>query len=123
MRRLSPAAASSDRELRSFLQITLPSYLLPTLFVYQQALPPSPKGKVDCGALPQLDEPREARAALAPRDELERQLVQIWTEILRLPSIGVRDTFFDLRRFSPDHSYAVDPGAHHRQTSALIIPI
>jgi hypothetical protein len=70
--------------------------LLPAVFVYLPALPRSPNGKVDRGALPPPDELNEARAALAPRDELERQLVQVWTEILGLPSIGVRDNFFDL---------------------------
>ncbi|KYC39907.1 hypothetical protein WA1_28480 [Scytonema hofmannii PCC 7110] len=30
------------------------------------------------------------------RDEIERQLVQIWEEVLGIQSIGVRDNFFDL---------------------------
>ncbi len=86
----------TDEELRSFLRSKLPRYLLPAVIVYQAALPLSPNGKVDRSALPSPDERIDARAALAPRDELERQLVQVWTEILRVPSIGVRDNFFDL---------------------------
>jgi acyl-coenzyme A synthetase/AMP-(fatty) acid ligase len=39
-------------ELRSFLQRKLPRYLLPAVFVYLPALPLSPNGKVDRGALP-----------------------------------------------------------------------
>jgi amino acid adenylation domain-containing protein/non-ribosomal peptide synthase protein (TIGR01720 family) len=32
----------------------------------------------------------------APRDHLERQLVEIWQEVLQLPAIGIQDNFFDL---------------------------
>jgi hypothetical protein len=86
----------TNEELRSFLRSKLPRYLLPAVFVYLLALPLSPNGKVDRGALRPPDDLIGARPAIAPRDELERQLVQVWTEILRLPSIGVRDNFFDL---------------------------
>jgi acyl-CoA synthetase (AMP-forming)/AMP-acid ligase II len=66
-----------DEELCSFLQSKLPRYLLPSMFVYQPSLPLSPNGKVDRSALPSPNELIGARAALAPRDELERQLVQV----------------------------------------------
>ncbi len=34
--------------------------------------------------------------AAAPRSPLERELVQLWSELLRTPRIGVHDGFFDL---------------------------
>lgn len=36
------------------------------------------------------------RSIVAPRDDLERQLTQIWERVLGVTPIGVRDNFFDL---------------------------
>ncbi|MEW6406571.1 MAG: alpha/beta fold hydrolase, partial [Chloroflexota bacterium] len=36
------------------------------------------------------------REVLAPRDEMERQLIQIWEQVLGIHPIGIRDNFFDL---------------------------
>jgi amino acid adenylation domain-containing protein len=36
-----------------------------------------------------------ARAARAPRNELESSLLEVWRETLRVPELGVRDDFFD----------------------------
>lgn len=36
------------------------------------------------------------RSLVAPRDDLERQLTQIWERVLGVNPIGVRDNFFDL---------------------------
>jgi len=32
----------------------------------------------------------------APRTDLERQLAELWAELLRVPSVGIHDNFFDL---------------------------
>jgi acyl carrier protein len=37
-----------------------------------------------------------ASSVAAPRTELEEQLVALWADLLHLPSLGVRDNFFDL---------------------------
>ncbi|RVW00669.1 non-ribosomal peptide synthase/polyketide synthase [Rhodococcus xishaensis] len=74
----------------------LPDYMVPTMVVVLPgALPLTPNGKLDRRALPAPD-----WAALAgdgtPRDEVERQLCEIFSEILHLPAVGVHDGFFDL---------------------------
>ena len=53
-----------------------------------------PNGKFDRSALAPPD--RTFREYVAPRNEVERRLVDIWQEVLRVPRVGVTDTFFEL---------------------------
>jgi aspartate racemase len=93
-----PDPQSLTRELREFLKGKLPEYMMLSDFVWMERLPLNPNGKVDRRALPA---PVELRAGLsdgivAPRSPLERQLAQLWEEILDTRPIGIRDDFFDL---------------------------
>jgi len=85
-------------ELRNFLFELLPNYMVPSMFVMLDALPLTPNGKVDVGALPVPDQQRPdlERAFVAPRDTVELKLTQIWSDILGIHTIGVKDNFFDL---------------------------
>ncbi len=90
----APEAAT----LRRDLQEILPDYMVPGVFVVLDALPKSPNGKVDRSALETaVGETLDARTEYeAPRDELERDLVRIWKEVLGRERVGVHDNFFDL---------------------------
>jgi len=94
--RQPPAPAAG--ELRGFLQTKLPDYMLPSAFVFLEALPLSPNGKVDRRALPAPDDerPKLEKKYVAPRDSTELQLAQIWEDVLGIRPIGVTDHFFDL---------------------------
>ncbi len=85
-------------QLRDFLKMKLPEYMMPAAFVPLAALPLTPNGKLDRRALPAPDEIRSDRAEtfVAPRDELEQQLVEIWENLLNVRPIGVADNFFDI---------------------------
>jgi thioesterase domain-containing protein len=84
--------------LRSFAHTKLPAHMVPAAFVYLDAWPLTPNGKVDRRALPVPEPTRPAldTTCVAPRDALERQLVQIWESLLAVQPIGVHDNFFDL---------------------------
>ena len=87
----------TGEELRAFLQQTLPPYMTPSGFVFLEALPVTPTGKIDRQALPPLDSARYLTSRLAePRNDLERQLVRIWQSVLVVDHVGTRDNFFDL---------------------------
>jgi acyl carrier protein len=90
--------APTDDDVRRFLRDRLPEYMIPAAFVALEALPLSTNGKVDRAALPPPGERRLAsgRARIAPRNALEATLATIWREVLRLPEVGVHDSFFDL---------------------------
>ncbi|HUZ95886.1 MAG TPA: amino acid adenylation domain-containing protein [Edaphobacter sp.] len=85
-------------ELRRFAKDKLPAFMVPATVVLLDALPLMPNGKIDRQALPAPDRSRPAleKAFVAPRDDLERQLVQIWEEVLGVLPVGVTDNFFEL---------------------------
>ncbi len=85
----------STSELHQFVQQKLPNYMVPSAFVILEALPLTPNGKVDRKALPAPEAKLEGNFIL-PRDSVERQLAQIWSEVLNVYPIGVQDNFFDL---------------------------
>ncbi|QSQ19871.1 amino acid adenylation domain-containing protein [Pyxidicoccus parkwayensis] len=76
----------------------LPEYMVPSVLMRLDALPLTPSGKVDRKALPAPDIDREELGSgyEAPRTPLERQLAQVWEEVLGVRPVGVRDDFFGM---------------------------
>ena len=91
-------AKTTINDLRFFLKTKLPEYMIPAAFVFLESMPLTPNGKVNRRTLPIPDASSLLRESsfVAPRDSLELQLAQIWSEILGVSGIGVRDNFFDL---------------------------
>ncbi len=85
-------------QLRVFLQEKLPEYMVPSAFVLMETLPLTPNGKIDRRALPAPSSERPALDELfvAPRNEIEQKLANIWSQCLEIHSIGIYDNFFDL---------------------------
>jgi amino acid adenylation domain-containing protein len=86
------------RDMLNLLKQQLPDYMIPSAFVFLDALPLSPNGKIDRNALPS---PGNARPDVgvpfvAPRTPLEEELAEIWKEVLSLDSVGIDDNFLDL---------------------------
>ena len=95
-----PAAqrVPSSGELIEFLKARLPTHMIPSSLVALNSLPLLPNGKVNRAALP---EPSAVRPALqqrwvAPSTALEKQLANIWSEVLGIENVGIHDNFFDL---------------------------
>ncbi|NEQ41934.1 MAG: non-ribosomal peptide synthetase, partial [Okeania sp. SIO3I5] len=91
-------AKTTINDLRSFLKTKLPEYMIPAAFVFLESMPLTPNGKVNRRGLPVPDASSlvPESSFVAPRDSLELQLAQIWSQILGVSPIGVRDNFFDL---------------------------
>ena len=85
-------------ELRGFLQQKLPDYMVPSAFVMLRALPFTPNGKLDYGALPAPDSlrPELGVAYVAPKSEIEHRIAAVWQAALGLEKVGLHDNFFDL---------------------------
>ncbi|HEX8907318.1 MAG TPA: AMP-binding protein, partial [Longimicrobiaceae bacterium] len=81
-------------ELREHLRRILPEYMVPAAFVALEHLPLTPNGKLDVHALP-APEPDDERY-VAPRNQAEEVLAEIWAEVLHLGHVGVHDGFFEL---------------------------
>ena len=92
---MADGQSETNAQLRRFLKTKLPDYMVPAVFVFLDAIPLMPNGKIDRRALPAPDATDRERDAIAPRNTLELQLVQIWSDVLNTPSVGVRDNFFE----------------------------
>jgi amino acid adenylation domain-containing protein len=85
-------------ELRSFLRISLPDYMIPAAFVALREMPLTPNGKIDRRALPDPgpERPFLTSAYVGPASPAEATLAGIWEEVLGIESVGVNDNFFSL---------------------------
>ncbi len=86
----------SSRVLGDYCRNLLPRYMVPSGFVLMNKLPLSPNGKVDRKALPDPDLSAEQAAYQPPRNDTEKQLCEIWQEILGVERVGIADNFFEL---------------------------
>src|SRR6185436_1598029 len=82
---------------REALAARLPDYMVPAHFVLLVQLPLTPNGKVDRKALPAPDA-GDAYAApyLAPRNDVEWAICEVWQEVLGVEQVGIEDNFFNL---------------------------
>ncbi|MDR1235547.1 MAG: amino acid adenylation domain-containing protein [Holosporaceae bacterium] len=88
--------------LRKFLSKYLPHYMVPNVFIAVNSLPQTPNGKVDKKELFSRfkENTYESVNYVAPRNELESKLADIWKDLLRLNIVGVTDNFFDVGGYS-----------------------
>ncbi|MFN7945815.1 MAG: amino acid adenylation domain-containing protein [Blastocatellia bacterium] len=91
-------AQPSQSELRDYLKVKLPEYMVPSAFVWVEAIPLTANGKVDRRALPvpESERPELESAYVAAQSEAEQALVEIWQQVLGLKQVGVNDNFFEL---------------------------
>jgi len=90
----------NTKELRTHLQANLPAYMIPTYFVQLEEFPLTQNGKLNKKALPNPSESdlNGDTEYVAPRTDIEKQLVIIWSEVLGIEAhkIGINDDFFEL---------------------------
>ncbi|MGB8509858.1 MAG: non-ribosomal peptide synthetase, partial [Pyrinomonadaceae bacterium] len=93
-----PERETTAAELQRALRADLPEFMIPSVFVNMTALPLTPHRKIDRRALPAPDHTRPdlETSYVAPRDEIERSLADIWAELLSLEQVGIYDNFFQL---------------------------
>lgn len=91
-------ATQLEPELRNYLKQHLPDYMLPTAFVTLKTMPLTPNGKINRKALPKPERNRPILNTILvkPTLEIEKQIAQIWQDILQISSIGINDNFFEL---------------------------
>jgi len=94
--RAAPERSELVAQLRSALRKQLPEYMVPAAFVLLETLPLTSRGKVDRCALPEPDVAEPRRNHVPARTPLEREMAEIWREVLKADHIGVEDNFFDL---------------------------
>ena len=88
----------NSTELRAFAREQLPEYMIPSAFVFLEEYPLTPNKKIDRKGLPAPDQSRPdlGRQYVAPRDEVEEGVTNIFAGVLKLERVGIQDNFFDL---------------------------
>ena len=85
-------------DLRDYLSISLPDYMVPAAFVKLDEMPLTPNGKINRRALPEPDMSLIGEEYVAPRNEVEKKLAEIWSHVLKIDQdkVGIHDNFFHL---------------------------
>ncbi|MHC8345115.1 non-ribosomal peptide synthase/polyketide synthase [Pseudomonas sp. RT6P73] len=90
------AQARLSEVLKAALREHLPEYMVPAHLLFLDALPLTPNGKLDRKTLPKPDAALVQQTYLAPGNEIEQQLCEIWQGVLGVERVGVTDNFFAL---------------------------
>lgn len=90
--------SSNLSDMRSFLKERLPSYMVPSIFVRLDAMPLTSNGKVNKPGLPEpkIHDSHSDTDFIAPSNNLERTIAEVWQDCLRTEKVGRNDNFFDL---------------------------
>ncbi|WP_345017459.1 amino acid adenylation domain-containing protein, partial [Streptomyces shaanxiensis] len=93
---MTPGSAEVS-ELRGYLSVSLPDYMVPSAFVALDAIPLTTNGKLDHRALPAPDQAAYTGGRrVAPRTPVEERLAEVWAGVLDLEEVGVEDSFFEV---------------------------
>ncbi len=84
-------------EIREFLEAELVSCMVPNYIMPIDEIPLLPNGKIDRKNLPEPEIKRDLYY-VPPKDDIEKKLVDIWSEVLEIPRdvIGTHSNFFEL---------------------------
>jgi len=95
---LATEVSPSNEELRDWLRMKLPEYMIPTIYVQLDAMPLNANGKLDRHALPAPDLSRPEIQSInnRPRTPLEETIAATWSEVLEIEQVGIHDNFFAL---------------------------
>lgn len=85
-------------DVHGFARQNLPEYMTPALILPLEHLPLTPSGKIDRRALPTplADRQDQMQPDSSPQSAVETTIAGIWTEVLKIPRIGVQENFFSL---------------------------
>ena len=91
-------ARPTAEDLRRSLGTSLPEYMVPSQFVFLDAMPLTTNGKVDRRALPapSAEGTSSGQARMAASTPTEIKLLAIWKEVLGLGEMGTNENFFEL---------------------------
>jgi amino acid adenylation domain-containing protein len=86
----------SISDIRAFLREKLPEYLVPSAIALIPALPLTPNGKLDVRSLPAPEQIQTALPYVAPRNEIESKLADLFSQALNQAQISIDADFFEL---------------------------
>ena len=110
------------KDIREFLQHSLPDYMIPADFIALDALPLTSNGKIDTSALPAPSGTRGTMSTeyTAPKSEVEIILTKIFAGLLKKEKVGIHDNFFEL---GGDSIMSIQVISRAREQGLFITPL
>ncbi len=93
---LAPHASFVEPDFMQHLAKYLPEYMLPKRVILLKALPKTLSGKIDKNALPYPTTTTSIADQTSQLTPIHLSLSYIWTQELKLDTIGIHDNFFEL---------------------------
>lgn len=87
-----------QKEIKSLLEQHLPKYMVPAEFIAVNKLPLTIHGKIDRSFLSDRQERGFINKSIyhPPINEVEKELVSIWQDLLAITQVGIHDNFFEI---------------------------
>lgn len=89
-------ASELSKELRTFLDGKLPSYMVPSHIVIIQTMPLTPNGKINKAALPKVETSQGPSKPIRSLSPIEDKLMRVWSRVLALDVQSPDDNFFEI---------------------------
>jgi amino acid adenylation domain-containing protein len=93
---VTDGASLTASELSKHVRASLPDYMVPSRFVFLDALPLTPSGKIDQLSLSEIEIPSSEIAAPAETGSLVETVRSIWERVLGHDELEEDDDFFDV---------------------------
>ena len=97
----------TEAEIRQYLGISLPKYMIPQHIVVLEELPTTPNGKIDRKALLDIDPgfgsikgDSSSNNHQHLETEMQKLIASIWQEVLEIDHIDLYDNFFEIGGYS-----------------------
>ncbi|MFF7191999.1 condensation domain-containing protein, partial [Streptomyces sp. NPDC008222] len=111
-------AVLDPQALRAHVATMVLEYMVPSAVMVLDALPLTPNGKLNRRALP-APEFTAGTTGRAPRTPQEKQLCELFAEVLKVDGVGIDDNFFEL---GGDSILAIQVVRRARQAGLSITP-
>ena len=85
---------ATENEIRDFVSVQLANFKVPNQVVIVDEIPKGPTGKLQRIGLADKLALKLQSSFVAPTSSMEKQLTQVWGELLKLTQVGIRDNFF-----------------------------
>ena len=82
--------------IKEHLSKSIPSYMIPSKFIFINNIPLTSNGKIDIKALREVEFiNQERKKIIIPENEIQTKLLYIFKEVLNLQKISIEESFFD----------------------------
>ena len=91
---LREESVANEAELRTFAFSHLADYKVPSRIIIVESIPKGPTGKLQRIGLSEKFASALRTEFAAPKNDVEKALVQFWIDVLDIPKVGIADNFF-----------------------------